>query len=79
MARRAARDAPPTVIERVTPLGPVIALVLGFVLLAVVGVVTVVVPELTDDGASEGETGAAEGGAAAPGAPAESAPPPPAP
>jgi hypothetical protein len=54
-------------IERVTPVAPAVALALGFLLLAIVGVVTVVVPEVTDDGASEdgasedGETAASAG------------------
>lgn len=34
--------------ERSSPLGVTVALMLGFLMLAIVGVITVVVPELTD-------------------------------
>lgn len=39
--------------EQSSPLGVQIALLIGFVVLAVVGVVTVVIPEVTDDGDEE--------------------------
>lgn len=70
MAKRAGKGSAAPAIERATPLAPLVALVLGFLLLAAVGVVTVVVPELTDDGEGEDEAGAP---ADAPGAPAEPA------
>lgn len=63
-------------LERSSPLAVTIALVVGFVLLAIVGVVTVVVPEITDDGATDEDAEAVA--PAAPVEPAE-APPPPAP
>lgn len=47
-ADRAVRD-----VERATPAGSMVALIVGFVVLALVGVLTVVVPEVTDDGEAE--------------------------
>lgn len=56
--------------ERRAPLAATVGLVIGFLALLVIGVVTVVVPEITDDGEHEAGESAAPAADAEPGAPA---------
>ncbi|UJR81855.1 Hypothetical protein I5071_39200 [Sandaracinus amylolyticus] len=75
MARK--HDLAPTSAElqRGSPLAVTIGLLIGFVVLAIVGVVTVVVPEVTDDGDEETQDAEGDRPADAPEGDAPAAPP----